>query len=277
MGDPPRRQPSKSRFATTVIEKNEAPPPREEPVVTAQPVPRKPTPVGMPAPPHAAPPQSEEERQSYDDLEHVLQLEKLERERAQLLAKLQDSEERASGAERERDRLREQAPVAIFPPESIRPPKPPAAVQQAVIESDIEQIQKAVVKSKLGRGAIIIGVMLALGWNAFNTVRLQVPVQKTEAIQARQAQTEQLSADEIKQRALESERNYLRWRAVYCYLKQLRGASARQGLDLPSLPPGGVKALRLGDEDPNRPGPPRFVAEEVCPEFPALPPEVRGQ
>lgn len=274
MADPPQRQPSKSRFATTVIEKNEAPPPRE--VVTAKPVPRVPTPVGMPAPPHA--PEPDTDRQSYDDLEHVLQLEKLERERAQLLAKLQDSEERAAGAERERDRLREQAPVAIFPPESIRPPKPaPVEVQQAVIEGDIERIQKAVVKSRLGRGAITLGVLLALGWNAFNSARIAVPTQKAEAIQARQAQTEHLSAEDIKQRTLESERNYQRWRATYCALKQLRGASARQGLDLPSLPPGGVKALRLGDEDPNRPGPPRFVAEEVCPEFPALPPETRSQ
>ncbi len=275
MGDPPHRQPSKSRFATTVIEQNEVPRPSDGDLVAVSPVPRKQTVNGMLAPPTV---EMDGDRQSRDDLEHVMQLEKLERERAALLAKLQDSEELRQQVERERDRLREQAPAAIFPPGSIRPPpSPPAAVQRAVIEGDIERIQKAVVKSKLGRGAIALGVAVALGWNAFNTARLAVPTQKAEAVQARQAQTEQLSAEDIKQRALESERNYLRWRATYCYLKQLRGASARQGLDLPSLPPGGVKALRLGDEDPNRPGPPRFVAEEVCPEFPALPPETRGQ
>jgi len=222
----------------------------------------------MPAPP----PVTEGDRLSHDDLDHVLEVQRMEQERALLLVKLQD-------AQQENRLLRETAPTVVFPPAASIPPPTtnpshaPAAIQQAVVEGDIEQLQKAVIKSKLGRFAITLGVMLALGWNAFNTQRIAVPTQKAEAVQARQAQTDQLSAKEIEQRALESERNYLRWRAVYCYLKQLRGASARQGLDLPSLPPGGVKALRLGDEDPNRPGPPRFVAEEVCPEFPALPPE----
>ncbi len=256
-----------------MIEQNEAPPPREDGLATAAPVPRKSTQAGMPAPPPEP-----ADRLSHDDLEHVLQLDKLERERAALLAQLQDSEELRGQVERERDRLREQAPVTIFPPESIRPgPPPPAAVQRAVIEGDIDRIQKAVIKSKLGRGAITVGVTLALAWNAFNTMRLAVPTKKVEAVQARQAQTEQLSAKDIELRALESDRNYRRWRATYCYMKQVRGAIARQGLDLPSLPPGGVKALRLGDEDTNRPGPPRFVAEETCPEFPALPPETRGE
>jgi hypothetical protein len=63
-------------------------------------------------------------------------------------------------------------------------------------------------------------------------------------------------------------------RAIECWAKQLRGASRRQGLDLPSLPPGGITAFKLGDEDPNKPGPPRFVAVEKCPDFPPLPPDM---
>jgi hypothetical protein len=258
-----KRKPSQSRFAQTVIEQNVAPPP-EEKLLVAAPMPRAQTPIGMPAPPAVH--EEEEERQSYDNVEHVLEMQKLERERAQLLAQLQD-------AKQENRLLRETTPTVVFPP----PPSIPPAAETKIIVSDppvdIKALQKAVLKSRAGRAAITLGILAALCWNAYNTVRVDVPIKKAEAAQARIAQTEQLSAEEIKNRAIESERNYQRWRAVYCYIKQLRGASARQGLDLPSLPPGGVKALRLGDEDPNRPGPPRFVAEEVCPEFPALPPE----
>ena len=91
---------------------------------------------------------------------------------------------------------------------------------------------------------------------------------------ARLSQNEQMSADDLKAQALKSDRDLRRARAEYCYFKQIRGALQRQGLDLQSLPAGGVKALRLGDDDPNRPGVPRFVAEEKCPDYPPLPPEL---
>jgi len=259
-----KRNPSQSRFAQTVIEQNVAPPSKEG-MPVAPPVPRKQTPIGMPAPPAV---EGDEDRQSHDDLDHVLEVQRLEKERALLLAELQDSRQ-------ENRLLRETAPTVVFPPPVSIPPAPPVPIVSEP-PIDIKALQKALLKSRAGRAAITLGILAALCWNAYNTVRVNVPIKKAEAVQARVAQTEQLSAEEIKNRALESERNYQRWRAVYCYVKQLRGASARQGLDLPSLPPGGVKALRLGDDDPNRPGPPRFVAEEICPEFPALPPEFRS-
>jgi hypothetical protein len=126
----------------------------------------------------------------------------------------------------------------------------------------------------MGRVSVALGIALALAWNAFNSARVRVPEQKVDAVQARQQQNEQLSSKELEAQVLERERNLQRWRAVFCWAKQLRGASARQGLDLPSLPPGGINALRLGEEDPNRPGPPRFVADEKCPDFPPLPPQI---
>lgn len=255
--DPPRRQPSQTRLPITVIEKNVAPQ-----LQTAQRVARKPTPVGMPAPPHV----EEQDRQSYDDIEHVAEVERLERERAQLLAELQD-------AKQENRLLRETAPTVVFPPPSIPPPGEPRAPKIDSESPDIKAIEKAILKSRLGRTVIGIGVLVAIGWNAFNTVRSTIPLQKAEAVQARVAQNEQASTKDIEARTLERERAQQRDRAYYCFFKQLRGASARNGLDLPSLPPGGVRALKLADEDPNRPGPPRFVAEEKCPDLPPLPPE----
>ncbi len=273
--DPPRKT-GQSRFASTVIEQNTGPV-REDGVLVAPPVARKPTPVGMPAPPPTPP----VDRQSHDNIAHVLEVERLERERAQLLVQLQEAEQAKDAAEREASQLR--APVAPFPPLSVPPPRaktppvPPPTPHEVKVMSDIEALEKVVISSRLGRVATVIGIALALVWNAFNSARVRVPEQRVDAVQARQQQNEQLSSKELEAQALERERNIQRWRAVFCWAKQLRGASARQGLDLTSLPPGGVKALRLGDEDPNRPGPPRFVAEEKCSDFPPLPPDIATQ
>lgn len=271
MKDPPLRKPSQSRFATTVIEQT-AGPVRDGGELVAPPVARKPTPVAMPAPP-AAPVR----RESHDDIERVVEMERAERERALLLARVQDAEADAEAARREAEQLR--VPVASFPPQAA--PNEPTPTRPSLMEiklaKDIKTLEKAVVGSRWGKTAIAIGVMLALAWNAFNSVRQKAPEQKVQAVQERLRQNEQLSQSEIDARAVERWNNLQRMRALHCWAKQLRGATARQGLDLPSLPPGGIKALRLGDEDPNRPGPPRFVAEEKCPDFPPLPPDIATQ
>jgi len=196
--------------------------------------------------------------------------ERLERERAELLAELQDKAQ-------ENLRLREMTPTLVFPPQSV----PPATVVESEEDLvdlktslDIEAIEKRLASSRLGKAAVAIGVLVALGWNAFNQVRADVPAQKVEAVRARLAQNEQMSSKELEAQAIERDRALRRERAEYCYFKQIRGAIQRQGLDLSSLPPGGVTAFRRGDDDPNRPGPPRFVAEEKCPDFPPLPPEL---
>jgi hypothetical protein len=269
---PPPRKPSQSRFATTVIEQN-AGPVRDSGVLVAPPVARKPTPVGMPAPP----PPPIIDRASHDDIDHVLELERLERERAVLMVRLQESEQATASAQREAEQLR--TPTAAFPPVSV-PPAPPQepsttpSLMEIKAAADIKSLEKAVVSSRLGRNAIVLGILLALAWNAFNSVRQRAPEQKVAAVQERLQQNERLSGKELEAQVLERERNLRRWRAVECWARQLRGASQRQGLDLQSLPPGGVTALKLGDEDPNKPGPPRFVAGEKCPDFPALPPDV---
>jgi len=256
----PKRTQSQSRFATTVIEENVAPPPRPLPV--APPIPRVPTPVGMPAPPHVLP-----GRESHDDLEHVLEIERLERERIALLVKLQDSEGARTLAEREARQLR--VPVSVFPPPSI-PPKPAPTTTIESSATDLKAIENAVIKSRLGRFAIICGICLALGWNAFNSVRAASP-EKVAAVQERVTQRDKAQDEKLVRDALEKQRTLAALRATYCWGQQLRGASARQGLDLPSLPPGGVTALRLDQGDPSKP--PAFVAAEKCPDFPPLPPE----
>lgn len=269
MGDPPKPKLSQTRFATTVIEENAAPP-HEDKLLTAKPVPRTHTPIGMPAPPAVAA-EIERERESYDDLEHVLEVQKLERERAELLADLQDREQ-------ENRRLREQLPTLVFPPQSVPPAAPAEHSDEGLTDLkntlDLEAIEKKVASSRAGKAAITIGVLVALAWNAFNYVRADVPAQKVEAMRARVAQNEQMSTKELEAQALDRDRALRRERAEYCYFKQIRGALQRQGLDLSSLPPGGVTVFRRGDDDPNRPGPPRFVAEEKCPDFPPLPPEL---
>lgn len=246
----------------------------------AAPVPRKSTPVGMPAPPPLPPP----DRKSHDDIEHVMEVERLEHERALLLVRLQDAEQSAQEATAAKEKaLREasqlRVPTAAFPPPSIPPPAPKSppptpSLMEIKAASDIQQLERAIVGSRLGRGAIVVGVVLALAWNAFNSVRQRAPEQKVAAVQQRLQQNERLSGQELEAQVLERERNLRRWRAVECWARQLRGASQRQGLDLPSLPPGGVTAFKLGDEDPNKPGPPRFVAVEKCGDFPPLPPDV---
>lgn len=242
-------------------------------------VPRKPTPVAMPAPP-AAP----LERESHDDLEHVMEVERIERERALLLVRLQDAEQAAEEANAAKEAALLEAsqlrvPTVAFPPTSVPPPAPASPESNpSLIEiktaRDIKKLEKAIVGSRLGRGAVTVGIMLALAWNAFNSVRQRAPEQKVAAVQERLQQNERLSGKELEAQVLDRERNLRRWRAVECWARQLRGASQRQGLDLPSLPPGGVTAFKLGDEDPNKPGPPRFVATEKCPDFPALPPDI---
>jgi len=270
MVDAPRKA-SQTRFATQVIEQNTGPV-REDGVLVAPPVGRKATPVAMPAPPPAP-----VVRESHDNVEHVMELERLDRERAQLLVRLQDAEHAKQSAEREAAQLR--IPTAVFPPVSVPPPAPSeASATPSLLEiknaADLKALEKAVVGSRWGKKAIIAGILLALAWNAFNSARQKVPEQKVDAVQARQQQNEKLSTAELQAQALERERNLRRMRAIECWAKQLRGASQRQGLDLPSLPAGGITAFKLGDEDPNKPGPPRFVAVEKCPDFPALPPDM---
>lgn len=242
------------------------------PQLTAQPVPRKQTSAGMPAPPpEAALVLEEGDRQSHDDIEHVLEVERIERERAELLAQNQDLKQ-------ENALLRETAPTVVFPPESIPPPapvpsKPPDEFELLKTNLDIKNIEKVLVKTGWARKATVVGVLLAMAWNAFNTYRSLVPEKKVDGLQARVTQNEQLSEKDITERVLEKQRTLQALRALECWGKQTRGGFQRQGLDLPSLPAGGIKALKLGDEDPNRPGPPRFIAEEKCPDFPKLPPE----
>jgi len=260
--DKTKRQPSQTRFATVVIEESTAPPtgmPR------ALPVPRMQTPVGMPAPPPIAPPADlAPDRESYDDLEQVLRLERIESERATLLAQNQDLKQ-------ENALLRETTPTLVFPPASIPPPAP--ATAPSLPPLDINALRKAVQGSPLGRAAVILGIAAAIAWNAFNTFRAAVPEKRVDGLQARVSQNEQMGEKEIIERALEHQRTLQALRALECWGKQTRGGFQRQGLDLSSLPAGGIKALKLGDEDPNRPGPPRFIAEEKCPDFPKLPPE----
>lgn len=220
----------------------------------AQKLPRSRTPIGMPAPPPQAP-----ERESYDDLEHIATVDRLERERAQLLVKLQDKES-------ENQKLREMAPTVIFPPPSIAPPnierKPSIEVAPTSHRSD-----KLLISQRLSHLATVLGVFVAIGWNAFNSYRGSP--EKVEAVQTRLNQSEQQRTEEITARVLKDQREAQRWRAVVCWAKQLRGASQRQGLDLPTLPGGGVTALRLSQSDSSQP--PAFVAAEKCPDFPPLP------
>src|SRR5262245_31724080 len=107
MGDPPKRTPTAPRLPRVVVEEN-AVPPRGDHLPVAAPIARKQTPIGMPAPP-ANGPDSDGDRQSHDDLEHVLEVERLERDRAKLLADLQD-------AQAENRLLREIGPAVVFPP-----------------------------------------------------------------------------------------------------------------------------------------------------------------
>lgn len=242
MGDPPLRQPTNPNIS--VREENVAP------QVVAKPQ-RPPVPV----------------RAGHDDAEQVRELEKLERERAALLVQLQDTKQ-------ENKLLREMAPTVVFPPPSI---PPPAKVPQVTVSSspaDIKAIEKMIVGSKLGRSAIVVGILAALAGNAFNMVRQQVPIQKAEQAVARTQQNEQLSAQESAQLALERQRTLQALRAIKCWAQQTRGGFQRQGLDLTSLPPGGIRVLRLAEEDPNRPPkPPIFIVDEKCPDFPELPPD----
>ncbi len=221
----------------------------------------------MPAPPPAPP---DSDRQSHDDLDHVLEVERLERERAQLLVKLQDKEQETRDKDQEIRLLRETAPTVIFPPPSIPPsdPKPKSKIEVASSAPP----KKYALSQRLVHLATGLGIFIAIAWNAFNTNR-SAP-EKVEALRARAQQSEQQRQAEAVARALAEQRTLAALRVLHCYAKQLRGASARNGLDLPSLPPGGVRALKLDAEDPNRPpGAPMFVAEEQCDKFPELPPE----
>jgi hypothetical protein len=263
--DPPQRKPSLPRFATKVIEQNEAP------QLVAKPVSRKQTEMGMPAPPPTANEEHEAERQSYDDIEQVARIDQLERERAQLLVKLQDKEQEVA-------LLREIAPTVVFPPDSTPPPapvpsKPPDEFELLKANLEIEKIEKTLVKSGLARKAMAIGIFLAIGWNAFNSYRARLPEKKVDGLQARVTQNEQLTERDVTERVLEKQRTLQALRAFECWGKQMRGGFQRQGLDLPALPAGGITVYRIGDEDPNHPGPPKFIATEKCPDFPRLPPE----
>lgn len=233
------------------------------PQMTAQAPVRTQTPAGTPA--TKLPPKPV----SHDDIEHVREVERLERERAQLLVKLMD-------AEQENKLLRETTPTVVFPPPSIPPPAgvPSSPVTVSSAPADIKAIEKAITGGKIGRLLVTLGIALGLIWNAFNTVRQQVPIQKAERAEARTQLNEQLSTQESAQLALERQRTLQALRALKCWAKQTRGGFQRQGLDLTSLPPGGIRVLRLANDDgPNRPGPPVFIVDEKCPDFPELPPD----
>ncbi len=230
----------------------------------ARPVPRTQTPIGMPAPPPAP---VLRDRDSSDNVEHVLEIERLERERAELLVELQDAKESEALAKRAAEQLRD--PIGSFPPPSMPPPKPKKATIESV-PPDTKALEKAIAHSRLGRAATGLGILLALAWNAFNSVRAPAP-ERVDAVQARVTQNEQERVQKAVEDALERQRTLQALRVFVCWGKQLRGASARQGLDLPSLPPGGVTALRLDQGDPSKP--PAFVAAEKCPDLPPLPPE----
>jgi len=260
LGEPPRRQPSQSRLTHPVIEQNVAPPQRE--VLVARPVPRKQTPVAMPAPPPALP---SGRPQSHDDLERVTEVERLERERAQLAAELQD-------ARQENSLLRETAPTVIFPPPSIPPsdPRPPKIPVESVAPVSTK---KYVLSQRLMHLATALGIFGSIAWNAFNSYRTRNSPEKVDAVEVRVNQGERTRASEIAAVALERQRTLQALRASECMFRQIRGAIQRQGLDLTSLPAGGVEVVKIAPEDPNRPGVPAFITKEQCTPFPRLPPE----
>lgn len=249
MAEPPRKKRDPTPPPINVVEENVAPQ-----LLKAQPVQRSRTPAGMLAPPIEPP-----DRKSYDDLEHIATVDRLERERVELLA--------------ENRRLREQAPTFIFPPQSVPPSADPSEKPPIEVAPTPHPSEKFRVHQRIKQIATGLGVGVAIAWNAFNSYR-STP-EKVEAVQTRLNQSEQQRTEEITQRVLKDQREAQRWRAVACWAKQLRGASQRQGLDLPSLPGGGVKALRLDQGDPSKP--PAFVAEEKCPDFPPLPPDPVAQ
>lgn len=230
----------------------------------AAPVPRKQTPIAMPAPP-AAVTIEEKDRESYDDLEQIARIDKVERERIQLLAKNQDLEQ-------ENRLLREMAPTHPFPPPSIPPPASASTPTNSVPPIDIKALEKQLRKGGWDTRAVKLGIFLAIVWNAFNSYRSLVPEKKVDNIQARVTQNEKLSEKEITERVLIDQRNLQALRAMQCWGRQLRGGFQRQGLELPSLPAGGITVFKVSD-DPALPGPPKFVATEGCPEFPKLPPD----
>lgn len=252
MTEPSARKPSQ-RFAQTVVEENAAPS-HKDGLATTTAVPRKPTPVGMPAPPV--------NRQSHDDLDHVLQIEKLERERAQLLAHLQDT--KGELREAKTALLREKAPTAIFPPPSI----PPPPNKKPDLKPDPPPAP-APVGHQLRAFATAAGIAFAIGWNAFNSYR-SAP-EKVEAVQARVTQNEQTKSEDVKLQVLKDQRTMQALRALHCWGQQTRGAFARQGVDLSSLPPGGITVKRLDQGEPGKP--PAFLVDEKCPDFPQLPPD----
>ena len=216
----------------------------------------------MPAPPA--------NRQSHDDIESVIEMDRLERARVQLLLKQRELEE-------ENARLRKERPVEVFPPQSVPPFPPPPGTPQIIVsdvsELDFEKLKKQVAKSAWGKRAITFGVCAALALGAFNMTRSAIPIQKAAATQARLEQTEKLTEDQLRARIKQEEQTLAALRASSCYFKQIRGALQRQGLDLTSLPGGGIKVTRIAEDDPNRVGAPRFIVEEKCPDFPQLPRE----
>lgn len=240
------RKPSKSRFATNIVEKDAS--------------------VQKMIPPRPALPNSP----SSDDIERVEELDRLERERVKLLLEKQELEQ-------ENARLRKEGRTEVFPPISIPPaPVAPQIVISEAGDLDIAKLKKLIARSPWGRRAVVVGILAALAWNAFNTARSMVPIQKSEATQARVEQNEKLSEEKIQKAFQKDQITMQALAALRCYAKQTRGGFQRQGLDLTSLPSGGIKVTRVGEEDPNRVGAqPRFIVEEKCPDFPKLPDDTR--
>lgn len=222
-------------------------------------IPRRPLGAPPPLPPRPS--------ESLDDIHQVLNQDRLEKERVQLLLEKQELEE-------ENARLRKEARVEVYPPVvSVPPPPATPTVTISSAPIDIARLEKQLAKSKIGKAAMTIGVLVAIGWNAFNTARSMVPIQKSEATQARLTQTEKVTEESLRAQIEKDARTLQALRALHCYAGQARAGFQRQGLDLTSLPSGGITIVRLGDDDANRPGAPKFMAKEICPEFPKLPSE----
>ncbi len=197
---------------------------------------------------------------------HMAKQDRFDRDRVRWLIEKQELEE-------ENARLRRQGRTEVFPPVISIPPPPAPPTVSSVPVDEIEKLKKQIVKSKMGRIAVTVGVLLALALNAFNMARATIPMQKAEAASAKATQNTQLTEESIKERLIEQQRTLRALRALHCYAKQTRGGFQRQGLDLSSLPAGGIRVSRLGDEEPNRQRQPRLVVDEKCPDFPELPPE----
>lgn len=181
-----------------------------------------------------------------------------ERERVLTLAEIQDLRQ-------ENDRLRQLAqPTIAFPPAPSVPPSgpKPAPATTATITDPPKR------HARWKETAIGLGIAAAMGWNAFLSHKTLPKADKVDAVAARQKQNEQQASERAVEEALARQERELLVKVMRCWGQQLRGASQRNGLDLPSLPAGGITVKKLAAEDPNRPGAPAFIVADPCPQLP---------